>query len=50
MITDTGNFSYNSNTPDLYLIVAELVARGINKDRIYNLAMNTSSQVDDIRL
>ena len=49
MITDTGNFSYNSNTPDLYLIVAELVARGINKDRIYNLAMNTSS-ADRLRL
>ena len=43
MMTDTGNFSYNSNNPDLYLIVAELVSRGINKDRIYNLAINTSS-------
>lgn len=43
MITDTGNFSYNSNRPDLYCIVAELLAKGINKDRIYNLAMNTSS-------
>ena len=49
MITDTGNFTYNSSTPDLYLIVAELVARGINKDRIYNLAMNTSS-ADRLRL
>ena len=49
MITDTGNFSYNSNRPDLYCIVAELLARGINKDRIYNLAMNTSS-ADRLRL
>ena len=49
MMTDTGNFSYNSNTADIYLIVAELVARGINKDRIYNLAMNTSS-ADRLRL
>lgn len=49
MMTDTGNFSYNSNNPDLYLIVAELVARGINKDRIYNLAINTSS-ADRLRL
>ena len=43
------NFSYNSNNPDLYLIVAELVSRGINKDRIYNLAINTSS-ADRLRL
>ena len=49
MMTDTGNFSYNSSTADIYLIVAELVARGINKDRIYNLAMNTSS-ADRLRL
>lgn len=49
MITDTGNFSYNSNRPDLYCIVAELLAHGINKDRIYNLAMNTSS-ADRLRL
>lgn len=43
MITDTGNFTYNSNRPDLYCIVAELLSRGINKDKIYNLALNTSS-------
>lgn len=43
IITDTGNFAYNSNRPDLYCIVAELLTCGINKDRIYNLAMNTSS-------
>ena len=49
MMTDTGNFSYNSSSPDTYLIIAELVARGINKDRIYNLAMNTSS-ADRLRL
>ncbi|MGN1245730.1 MAG: bifunctional oligoribonuclease/PAP phosphatase NrnA [Muribaculaceae bacterium] len=49
MMTDTGNFTYNSCTPDIYLIIAELVARGVNKDRIYNLAMNTSS-ADRLRL
>ena len=49
MITDTGNFSYNSSRPDLYCIVAELLARGVNKDKIYNLAMNTSS-ADRLRL
>ena len=35
MMTDTGNFSYNSNNADLYEVVADLVRRGINKDAIY---------------
>lgn len=35
MMTDTGNFSYNSNIADLYDIVADLVERGIDKDWIY---------------
>ncbi len=44
MMTDTGNFSYNSNDPRLYLIVAELVRRGVDKDAIYNMACNTFSE------
>ena len=44
MMTDTGNFSYNSNHAELYLIVAELVRKGVDKDRIYKLAINTSSE------
>lgn len=35
MMTDTGNFSYNSNDPALYEAVADLVRRGIDKDAIY---------------
>ena len=35
MMTDTGNFSYNSNNPDIYRIVADLVERGVDKDAIY---------------
>lgn len=35
MMTDTGNFSYNSNDPELYRIVARLVEKGIDKDAIY---------------
>lgn len=35
MMTDTGNFSYNSASPDTYRVVAALLERGINKDRIY---------------
>lgn len=44
MMTDTGNFSYNSNKADLYIIVADLVAKGIDKDNICKLAMRTSSE------
>lgn len=44
MMTDTGNFSYNSNHPDLYLIIAALLARGIDKDEIYRRAWNESSE------
>jgi phosphoesterase RecJ-like protein len=36
MMTDTGNFSYNSNNPGIYLIIAELLKIGIDKDNIYN--------------
>ena len=43
MMTDTGNFSYNSNVPDLYIMIAELLKKGIDKDRLYTLAMNTNS-------
>ncbi len=41
MMTDTGNFTYNSNHPEIYEIIAQLVRKGIDKDYIYNLACNT---------
>lgn len=43
MMTDTGNFSFNSNYPDLYKIVSELVNLGVDKDAIYNKVFNTYS-------
>ena len=43
MMTDTGNFSYNSNDPDLYVIIAELIKKGINKDEIYKKVMDTKN-------
>ncbi len=49
MMTDTGNFTYNSNNPDLYIIIADLLRRGVDKDQIYNIAMNTFS-ADRLRL
>ncbi len=35
MMTDTGNFTYNSNNTEIYYIVGELVRKGVNKDEIY---------------
>lgn len=49
MMTDTGNFSYNSNDPDLYLAIYALLERGIDKDQIYRKAMNVRSE-NSIRL
>lgn len=49
LMTDTGNFSYNSNNPDLYEMIAELMRAGINKDTIYNDVFNQYS-ADRVRL
>ncbi|MCF0187509.1 MAG: bifunctional oligoribonuclease/PAP phosphatase NrnA, partial [Bacteroidaceae bacterium] len=49
MMTDTGNFTYNSSDPEIYEIVAELCRQGIDKESIYNAAMNTNS-ADQLRL
>ncbi len=35
MMTDTGSFTYNSNHPEIYTIIGELIRRGIDKDQIY---------------
>ena len=35
MMTDTGSFTYNSNQPEIYVIISELIKKGIDKDRIY---------------
>lgn len=43
IMTDTGNFAYASNRKDIYLIVAELIASGIDKDMIYRKVFYTSS-------
>ena len=49
MMTDTGNFSFNSNYPEMYQIVGDLVALGVNKDEIYNRVFNAYS-ADRMRL
>lgn len=40
MMTDTGNFQFNSNNPEMYEIVAELMRAGVNKDECYDKVFN----------
>lgn len=49
LMTDTGNFSYNSNRPQIYSIISQLVAAGADKDAIYNAVFNQYS-VDRVKL
>jgi phosphoesterase RecJ-like protein len=35
MMTDTGGFTYNSNSEEIYYIIGQLLRKGIDKDRIY---------------
>ncbi len=49
MMTDTGGFTYNSNSQDIYIIISELLKKGIDKDAIYRKVFNTFS-AERIRL
>jgi len=49
MMTDTGGFTYNSNGQEIYIIIAELIKIGIDKDEIYRKVFNTYS-ADRLRL
>jgi phosphoesterase RecJ-like protein len=40
MMTDTGSFTYNSNSPAIYYIISELLEKGIDKDAIYSKVYN----------
>ena len=41
MMTDTGGFSYASNNPEIFIIIAHLLTKGIDKDKI-NRNINNS--------
>ena len=49
MMTDTGGFTYNSQDPDIFLIISQLLTKHINKDKIYRNVYHTFS-VDRLRL
>ncbi len=44
MCTDTGRFTYNSNNPEIFHIIAELMAKGIDKDRIIRNIYNQNTE------
>ena len=44
MCTDTGRFTYNSNDPEIFNIVAELMRKGIDKDRIIRNIYNQNTE------
>ena len=43
MMTDSGGFTYNSNTPEIYFIISQLLMKGIDKDKIYRNVFNNYS-------
>ena len=44
MMTDTGNFTYNSSDPFIYLAISDLLKSGLQKDEIYKQIYNTNSE------
>ncbi|MFR9165899.1 MAG: DHH family phosphoesterase [Dysgonomonas sp.] len=49
MMTDTGGFTYNSNSKEIYYIIGELLSKGIDKDQIYSNVYHSYS-VDRFRM
>ena len=44
IMTDTGALSYNSNNSNLFMIIAHLLEKGIDKDEIYRLVYHDYSE------
>ncbi|MDR1356823.1 MAG: bifunctional oligoribonuclease/PAP phosphatase NrnA [Tannerellaceae bacterium] len=44
MMTDTGSFTYNSNHPEIYAIIGELIKKGVDKDLIYRKVYQVYSE------
>lgn len=44
MMTDTGGFTYNSNRPDVFYIISQLLDKGVDKDQVYNHVFHNYSQ------
>lgn len=44
MMTDTGGFTFNSTRPEIFFIISQLLAKGIDKDKIYRNVYHTFSE------
>jgi phosphoesterase RecJ-like protein len=44
MMTDTGSFTYNSDSCDVFFIISQLLTKHINKDRIYRNVYHNFSE------
>ena len=44
MMTDTGGFTYNSNSSDVFFIISQLLTKGVDKDRIYRNVFHCFSE------
>ena len=44
MMTDTGGFTYNSYSPDIYFIISQLLTKHIDKDKIYRNVYHNYSE------
>jgi phosphoesterase RecJ-like protein len=45
MMMDTGAFTYNSNQPEIYTIISELIKKGVDKDLIYKKVFQVHSEL-----
>ena len=44
MMTDTGGFTFNSNDPDIFFIISQLLTKRINKDKIFRNVYHNYSE------
>jgi phosphoesterase RecJ-like protein len=44
MMTDTGGFTFNSNNPEIFYIISQLLTKRINKDKIYRNVYHNYSE------
>ena len=44
MCTDTGRFTYNSNDPEIFIIISELMRKGIDKDLVIRNIYNENTE------
>lgn len=44
MMTDTGGFTFNSNRPEIFFIISQLLTKHIDKDRIYRNVYHNYSE------